>query len=99
MKTAVMGAGAVGGYFGALLIRAGFDVTLIARGAHLKAMQEKGLSIKSFKGDIKAKPKTTDNPADVGVVDLILFTVKSYDTEQAIRQAMPMIGENTTIMS
>ncbi len=99
MKVAVMGAGAVGGYFGGILAKSVVDVTLIARGKHLQAMKEKGLFVKSYKGDFKAKVRATSDPREVGPVDLILFTVKSYDTEEAIQLCFPMIQEKTTILS
>ncbi|MBN2421661.1 2-dehydropantoate 2-reductase [Candidatus Woesearchaeota archaeon] len=98
-KIAIMGAGAVGSYYGALLIRAGFDVILIARGKHLEAMKKNGLSIKSFKGDFRVDVNATDNPEEISPVDFILFTVKSYDTETAISQIKPIIHENTLVMS
>ncbi|MFQ6136099.1 MAG: ketopantoate reductase family protein [Candidatus Hydrothermarchaeales archaeon] len=99
MKVAVMGAGAVGGYFGGILAKSGVDVALIARGKHLQAMKEKGLFVKSYKGDFKAKVKTTSDPRAISPVDLILFTVKSYDTEEAIQLCFPMIRENTSVLS
>jgi len=99
MKIAIVGTGGVGGYYGALLARAGQDVTFIARGAHLKAIKESGLHIKSVHGDFTLFPaKATDNPAEVGPVDLILFTVKTYQTDDAVRQMMPMVGKDTLIV-
>ena len=101
MKIAVMGAGAIGGYFGARLATvATNDVTLIARGAHLAAMQEKGLQVRSPLGDFTVNPvQATDNPAEVGPVDVVLFMVKLYDTEAAARQIKPLIGPNTAVIS
>ncbi len=99
MKIAVMGAGAVGSYFGALMIKAGFDVTLIGRGAHLKAMQEKGLLVKSVNGDFEVKPKAVGSPEECGPVDFILFTVKSYDTEEAIKLCDPLFNDSTFCLS
>ena len=88
MKIAIMAAGGVGSYYGALLAKDGHDVSFIARGAHLKAIRENGLVVKSPHGDVTIKPATaTDNPAQVGVVDWILFGVKTYDNESAA-QAM-----------
>ena len=93
MKISIMGAGAVGAYFGALLARAGQDVTFIARGKHLQAMREKGIRVKSFFGDFDLPAvQATDNPADVGPVDLILFTVKTYDAISAAKAMIPMVG-------
>lgn len=99
MKVAVMGAGAVGGYFGGLLAKGGGEVTFIARGKHLDALRSRGLTVKSFKGDFSLPVKATDDPREVGPVDLILFCVKSYHTESAIRQALPMVGKETVILS
>ena len=99
MKVAVVGVGAVGGYFGGLLAKGGVDVTFIARGQRLEALRVKGLTVKSWKGDFSVRVSTTDNPAAVGPVDLVLLCVKSYDTESAIRQALPMIGPQTDVLS
>ncbi len=100
MKIAVMAAGGLGGYYGALLAKDGHAVTFIARGAHLKAIRENGLTIKSIHGDLTVKPaRATDNPADVGAVDWILFGVKTYDTESAARAMQPMIGAQTAVLT
>ncbi len=100
MKIAVMAAGGLGGYYGALLAKDGHDVTFIARGAHLKAIRENGLTIKSVHGDLVIKPaKATDHPAEVGAVDWILFGVKTYDTQTAARAMQPMIGMQTAVMT
>ncbi len=93
-----MGAGAVGGYFGALLHRGGLDVTLIARGRHLEAIKAHGLRIKSTQGDLTVPAKAVGDPKVVGPVDLILFCVKSYDTESAARQCLPIVQESTAIL-
>jgi len=98
VKIAVMGAGAVGGYFGALLHRGGLDVTLIARGRHLEAIKAHGLRIKSTQGDLTVPAKAVGDPRAVGPVDLILFCVKSYDTESAARQCLPIVQESTAIL-
>jgi 2-dehydropantoate 2-reductase len=100
MKISIMGAGAVGAYFGALLARAGQDVTFIARGKHLQAMREKGIRVKSFFGDFDLPAvQATDNPADVGPVDLILFTVKTYDAISAAKAMIPMVGPETSVVT
>ncbi|MFQ5882485.1 MAG: 2-dehydropantoate 2-reductase [Candidatus Methylomirabilales bacterium] len=99
MKVAVMGAGAVGGYFGALLARGGVDVALIARGKQVEAVKVHGLQIKSHRGDFTVTAKAVSDPREIGPVDLILFCVKSYDTESAARQCLPMIREGTSILS
>ena len=98
MKIAIMATGGLGGYYGALLAKDGHEVTFIARGAHLKAIREHGLTIKSIHGDVKIAPAhATDNPSQVGVVDYILFGVKTYDTTTAAQLIKPMIGAQTTV--
>src|SRR5574337_454187 len=99
MKVAVVGVGAVGGYFGGLLATGGADVTFIARGKRLEALRAKGLTVKSVKRDFSIGVRATDDAAEVGTVDLLLFCVKSYDTESAIRQALPLIGLQTDVLS
>ena len=99
MKIAVMGAGAIGGYFGGRLAQAGYDVSFIARGAHLAAIKANGLKVLSPLGDFTIKPaNVTDDPADVGVVDVVLFMVKNYDTRQAAEQIRPLVGPDTAII-
>jgi len=100
MKIAVMGSGGVGGYYGALLAHAGYDVTFIARGAHLQAIRTTGLQVKSVHGDFTIAPaKATDASAELGPVELILVCVKTTDTEQAAEAIKPMVGPGTTVMS
>ena len=100
MKVAVMAAGGLGAYYGALLAKDGHDVTFIARGAHLKSILANGLVIKSIHGDMTIKPtKATDDPAQVGPVDWVLFSVKTYDTEIAAQQMRPMIGAQTAVIT
>ena len=83
MKILVMGAGAVGSYFGARLRASGEDVVLCARGDHLRALREHGLNIKSIRGDLRIDVTATDTPREFAPYDLILFCVKAYDTEAA----------------
>lgn len=85
MKILVMGAGAVGAYFGARLRAAGEDVVLCARGDHLRAIRERGLDLTSIRGDLKIEISATDTPRDFAPYDLILFCVKAYDTDAAAR--------------
>jgi 2-dehydropantoate 2-reductase len=92
MRIAVMGAGGVGGYFGAKLAQAGNDVAFVARGRHLAAMREHGLTVRSATGDIHlANPRVTDDPETIGPVDLVLFAVKLWDTEAAAKQCAPLV--------
>jgi len=100
MKIAVMGSGAVGGYYGGLLARTGQDVTFIARGAHLAALRKNGLQVKSLHGDFTIAPvQVTDSPADLGLVDLVIVCVKTPDTDEASQAMKPMVGPDTTVMS
>ena len=99
MRIAVMGAGGVGGYFGGLLAHAGHDVTFIARGAHLRALQEHGLHVASVHGDFVIAPaQATDEPAAVGPVDAVLFATKTYQLEQAATAMRPLVGPKTTVL-
>ena len=100
MKIAIMGSGGVGGYFGARLAAAGTDVTFIARGAHLEAIRSEGLRVQSPLGDVHINPAgATDDPADVGPVDVVLFATKLYDTESAGQQCQAFIGADTAVIS
>lgn len=100
MKIMIMGTGGVGGYYGGLLAQQGNDVTFIARSAHLEAIRANGLQIKSIFGDFSVNPaKATDNPAEVGIVDLILFCTKTYSTDKAAQAIKPVIGPQTAVLS
>ena len=101
MKIAMMGSGGVGGFFGGRLAHAGYDVSSIARGAHLAAMRERGLVIESqAHGDIRIpNVRATDDPASIGPVDVIILSVKLWDTESAIRQMKPMLKSGTAVLS
>ena len=99
MRIAVVGTGGVGGGFGAALAKAGADVTFIARGAHLAAMKSQGLKVQSPRGDIHLVPtQATDNPADIGKVDIVLFCVKLWDVESAGAHIRPLIGPDTAVI-
>ncbi len=100
MRVAVMAAGAVGGYFGARLAAAGHDVAFIARGAHRDAMRRDGLKIESGLGDLHLKGvNVTDDPKQVGPVDVVLFAVKLWDTEIAGEQTRPLVGPDTRVIT
>ena len=100
MKILIMGTGGVGGYYGGLLAKNGNEVTFIARGEHLTAMQQNGLKVKSVHGDFEVSPAdATDDPANVGPVDLILFCVKTYNTDDAAQAIRPAVGPQTVVIS
>ena len=100
MKILIMGTGGVGGYYGGLLAQAGNDITFIARGAHLYAIRHEGLKVHSVHGDFVLSPaNATDNPIHVGPVDLILFSVKAYSTDEAAQAIQPAIGPQTVVLS
>ncbi|TFH87895.1 2-dehydropantoate 2-reductase [Billgrantia azerbaijanica] len=99
MKFAIMGSGGVGGYFGARLAEAGEDVTFIARGEHLAAMQRDGLSVESIKGNVTLDPvQATDDPATVGPVDCVIVAVKAWQVREAAEATRPLIGPDTMVL-
>jgi 2-dehydropantoate 2-reductase len=98
MKIAAMGAGGVGGYFGARLQQAGHEVVFFARGKHLAAIREKGLTIESPQGNARLEVKVFDDPAEAGQVDAVMFAVKLWDTEAAATQMKPIIGKRTVVI-
>ncbi len=100
MRIAAMAAGAVGAYFGARLAQAGHDVFFIARGANLAALKKDGLKIESVHGDLHLpKVNATDNPAEVGPVDIVLFAVKLWSTEEAAQATKPLVAPNTRVIT
>jgi 2-dehydropantoate 2-reductase len=99
MKIAILGSGAVGGYYGARLARAGHDVTFIARGAHLEAIRQHGLAIRSPLGDFTAQAGAESDTARVGAVDLVLVSVKAYDNATALPMITPMLGRHTMVLT
>ena len=101
MRIAMMGSGAVGGYFGGRMAAAGCDVTFIARGRHLEAIRERGLRIESAAlGGVRVHPvNATDDPGDVGEVDYVIVGVKLWDTAVAADAMRPMVGPGTTVLS
>ena len=99
MKFTVMGAGGVGGYFGARLAAAGHEVGFVARGRHLKAMRANGLAVRSQLGDVELRPvRASDDAADFGPPDCVLFTVKTYDCESAAEAVRPALGAQTFVV-
>ena len=100
MKIAVMGTGGVGGYFGGLLARAGHEVTFVARGPHLQAIRRNGLRVESTNdGDFTAHGNALEDTAEVGPQDLVLFTVKMYDNEDAINAIRPLMGPASLVLT
>jgi 2-dehydropantoate 2-reductase len=100
VKIAVMGTGALGGYFGARLAEAGEEVTFIARGAQLAALRADGLAVESPRGNLRLeRVRATDDAKSIGPVDVVLFTVKLWSTEEAARALAPLIGRDTAVLS
>jgi 2-dehydropantoate 2-reductase len=100
MRFAILGSGAVGGYFGAKLAKAGQDVTFIARGAHLDAIRRNGLEVRSAKlGDFIVRAGAEDDTAKIGPVDVALVSVKAYDNATALPMLRPLIGPGTAVLT
>ena len=101
MRIAMMGSGGVGGYFGGRMAAAGADVSFIARGQHLESIRKNGLRIDSRdRGNTLVHPTTaTDNPMAVGPVDYVIVGVKLWDTIEAGKAILPMLGSDTTVGS
>ncbi|MGD2173055.1 MAG: 2-dehydropantoate 2-reductase [Gammaproteobacteria bacterium] len=99
MRIAFMGAGGLGGYFGARLCRGGTEVHFVARGDHLRALQSDGLRIEGPEPMHIERVNATDDPAQVGIVDFVMLSVKLWDTEAALEQMRPMVGPDTAIIS
>jgi 2-dehydropantoate 2-reductase len=99
MRVLVMGTGAIGGTVGSRFVVAGDEVTFVARGAHLAAIQERGLTIKSqFFGEYHVQATAVSDPTEVGAVDLVLFCTKTYDVDEAAHLIRPCVGPNTVIL-
>jgi 2-dehydropantoate 2-reductase len=100
MRFAIVGSGAVGGYFGAKLAHSGQDVTFIARGAHLAAIRARGLSVRSAKlGDFSVRANAEEDTTKVGHVDVAIFAVKAYDNRTAIPLLNPLVGPDTVVLT
>jgi 2-dehydropantoate 2-reductase len=99
MRFLIAGAGAIGAYIGARMAQAGFDVTLFARGPHLRAMQERGVQVKSVEGDFVARPAHRQFPEEVGPVDVVFLGVKAHGLPQLAPQLRPVLGPDTTVVS
>jgi len=98
MKFLIAGAGAIGAYMGACMARAGQDVTLFARGPHLRAMQEHGVRVKSVDGDFEAHPKIAENLERIGPVDVVFLGVKAHGLTQLAPQIKPVLGPDTAVI-
>src|SRR5262245_20044245 len=98
MRIAAMGAGGVGGYFGARLQQAGHDVVFFARGKHLAAIREKGLTVESPQGNARLKVNVFEDPRQTEPVDAVMFAVKLWDTESAAAQIKPIVGKHTVVI-
>jgi 2-dehydropantoate 2-reductase len=99
MRFLIAGAGAIGAYIGARMAQAGFDVTLFARGPHLRAMQERGVQVKSGEGDFVARPTIASSLSDVGPVDVVFLGVKAHGLSQLAPELKPALGPDTTVVS
>jgi ketopantoate reductase len=102
VKIAVMGAGGVGGYFGGRLAQGGHDIHFVGRGPHLAAIRANGLRVRSVRGDFSLPPErtpATDDPASIGPCEVVLFTVKSFDTDTAAPALGPLLGSGTAVIS
>jgi 2-dehydropantoate 2-reductase len=98
MRIAAMGAGGVGGYFGARLHQAGHEVTFFARGRHLEAIRSHGLRVESAHGNAQLKVRVLEDPREADVADLVLFAVKLWDTESAAERLRPVVGKDTVVI-
>ncbi|MCI0815464.1 MAG: 2-dehydropantoate 2-reductase, partial [Chloroflexi bacterium] len=98
MRFAIYGAGAIGAYLGAKLAAAGEDVSLIARGPHLRALQEHGVRVRSPDGDFEAKPLATDDPHEVGEVDYLVLAVKAHGLTAIAPLLAPLLGDATAVV-
>ena len=99
MRIAVVGAGAVGGYFGAFLARAGHDVRFIARGAHGEAIQSQGLTVRGPLGEFTVRAPVSESTVGARPVDLVLHAVKSYDNATALPLLPPLVGDSTVVLT
>jgi 2-dehydropantoate 2-reductase len=99
VKIAFIGAGAVGGFYGAQMVRQGHDVSFIARGAHLEAIQRNGLRIVGPLGDYTVTPRAESDPTKIGPVDYVVHTVKTYDNAGAIPLIAPLVGPSTSVLT
>lgn len=101
MKIAIMGMGGIGGFVGGMLAKSGIDTAYIARGAHLAAIVENGLTLRTDVGggEFCTRPRiATNDPAEVGVVDVVIVSVKGYSLDEAVNAIAPMVGSETLVL-
>jgi 2-dehydropantoate 2-reductase len=99
MKFLIAGAGAIGAYLGARMARAGFDVTLFARGPHLEAMRQKGVEVRSDEGSFQARPRVVASLQEAGPTDVVFLGVKAHSLPQLAPHLAPVLGPDTTVVS
>src|SRR6266545_7441880 len=99
MRVDVLGSGGIGGYYGALLARSGHDVAFIARGAHLEAMQRRGLTVRTPEGESTFPVTAVADTKSAGPVDLVRFRVMENDKEAAARALRPLMGPDTSVLT
>jgi 2-dehydropantoate 2-reductase len=99
VRIGVVGAGGLGGYFGGRLARTGAEVHFVARGAHLAALRRGGLRVRSVRGDFEVAVSASDDPAEIGACDVVLFCVKSFDTETAAAALPPLLHDRTGVLT
>ena len=99
MRVAILGSGAVGGFYGALLARQGHDVAFVARGAHLEAIRAHGLRVRGAVGTFAAQGRADSDPAKLGEADLVIVAVKTYDNATALPLMRPMLGAETSVLT
>lgn len=99
MKFVIVGAGAIGGYIGAMLTKAGSDVVLVARGPHFRAMQERGLRVISPEGDFEVTPRVTGDLTTIGPADVVVLGVKAHGLTSVAPQLRPLLGPDTVVVS
>src|SRR5262249_37407575 len=99
MRIVVMGSGGLGGYFGGLLAQSGADVTFVARGAHLQALQERGLTVRSVNGDFTVPVQACLDPRALPPAGMVFFCVKTYDAAEAAALLQPVVGTQTIVLA
>jgi 2-dehydropantoate 2-reductase len=99
MRIAILGSGAVGGFYGALLARQGHDVAFVARGAHLAAIRANGLRVRGAVGDFAARGRAESHTSRIGEVDLVIVAVKTYDNDTALPMLDPLMGPRTAVLT